>query len=130
MAAQKINRTGVDAPKKQFTKNRTPKEYLREAVLNREACHNLVSKDAKERKMQKYGLRTGKVIAHTISALRNNITNSKSSHAQQYMLKKGLRYLAKRAKPLQWWSCCNSINALALSPCGYTNFRLSSGKEQ
>ena len=52
----------------------------------------------KEEKINEYGLRTGKVIARTISALRNNIANSESSHAQQYMLKKGLKIFGQKGK--------------------------------
>ena len=90
----------MDAQKKleKFTKNRTPKDYMKEAVLNRETCHNLISKDVKKKRVSEYGLRTGKVIARTISALRNNIANSESSHAQQYMLKKGLKIFGQKGK--------------------------------
>ena len=53
-----------------------------------EECHNLVTEEYQE--VHEYSEETGKVIARTIDNIRANILERGASHAQQYMLKKGL----------------------------------------
>ena len=57
------NTTGVAT--KMF---KTSKEFMKDARLRREMCHNLVSKHVNEKKKDEYSLRTAKVIARTIGS--------------------------------------------------------------
>ena len=43
-------------------------------------------------------MRTAKIIARTIGSFRENISNSASSHAQQFMLKRGLKKFGAKGK--------------------------------
>ena len=56
------------------------KEFIKDAVMRRDACHNLVCEKVNEKDINKYGLGAGKVIARTIGSLHENITNAQASH--------------------------------------------------
>ena len=77
---------------------KTSKECMRNARLRREMCHNLVSEQVHEMRKDEYSLRTAKIIARTIGSFRENISNSASSHAQQFMLKRGLKKFGAKGK--------------------------------
>ena len=47
-------------------------------------------------KTLEYGFGTGKVIAQTLDVIHQNITEFGESHAQQYMLAKGLKVFGKK----------------------------------
>lgn len=94
---------------------KSSREFIRDAKLRQEACHNLVSETIDKDKVDERGLWTGKVIAHTIGSFRENIVHSASCHAYQFMLKKELMIFEKREIWRRWQNYYSSTDVHALS---------------
>ena len=77
---------------------KSTREFLKDAKLRRDAFHNLISEDIDKKRVDEYGSIMAKVIARTIGSLRKHIVHSSSCHAQQFILKKGLKLFVNKGK--------------------------------
>ena len=74
LVQRNIKCTGVAQRKQSQTRMfKSAKEFIGDAEIHREACHNMFFKKFMKKKVDDYGERTGKVVAITIHSRRGKL---------------------------------------------------------